>query len=156
MPRKPYLPPGTLSEVLAYPLKVENFPARAFTDALDRLGLRGLAPMLDLSRRWDHELSDDEQQSLVFARLLVHAPRWVLIDEVFDSLDEDMRMRVVDIFAKDLKDTAVIHIGRGEAGDSIFVRVLHLIKDPTIRRLVRPQAADIGAPTPGMRGAMGS
>ena len=119
MPRKPYLPPGTLSEVLAYPLKVENFSAPTFTDALDRFGLQRLVPMLDLSRRWDRELSDEEQQSLVFARLLIHAPRWVLIDEVLDSIDEDMRTRVLDIFAKDLKDTAVIHIGRAEAGDPI-------------------------------------
>jgi len=156
MPPKPYLPPGTLSEVLAYPLKVENFPAHVFTDALDRLGLRALAPMLDLSRRWDRELSDEEQQSLVFARLLIHAPRWVLIDEVLDSIDEEMRMRVLDIFAKELKDTAVIHIGRAEAGNPIFARVLHLVKDPTIRRLVRHKAPDVRSTTPAMRGAMGS
>src|SRR5450755_976082 len=73
MPRTPYLPPGTLAEVLAYPLKVDDFRARAFTDALCRLGLRRLVPMLDMSRRWDRELSDDEQQSLIFARLLIHA-----------------------------------------------------------------------------------
>ena len=46
MPRKPYLPPGSLSEVLAYPLKVESFRAQAFADALERLGLRRLVPML--------------------------------------------------------------------------------------------------------------
>ncbi len=156
MPRGPYLPPGTLSAVLAYPLKVENFDTPTFADALDRFGLQRLVPMLDLSRRWDRELSDEEQQSLVFARLLIHAPRWVLIDEVLDSIDEDMRTRVLDIFAKDLKDTAVIHIGRAEAGDPIFARVLHLVKDPTIRRLVRHKAADVHATAHGMRGAMGS
>jgi vitamin B12/bleomycin/antimicrobial peptide transport system ATP-binding/permease protein len=156
MPPKPYLPPGTLREVLAYPLKVENFHARAFTDALDRLGLLRLLPMLDVPRRWDRELSDDEQQSLIFVRLLIHAPRWVLIDEVLDSIDEDTRMRALDIFARDLKETAVIHIGRARANDPMFARILHLIKDPSIRRLVRHKAASMRAPPPGMQGAMGS
>jgi putative ATP-binding cassette transporter len=140
MPRTPYLPPGTLGEVLAYPLKVGSFRTRAFTDALHQLGLRRLVPMLELSRRWDRELSDDEQQSLAFARVVLHAPPWVLIDEVLDSINEETRERVLNIFATDLKRTGIIHIGRGKARDPIFARVLHLIKDPTIRRLARHAA----------------
>jgi putative ATP-binding cassette transporter len=96
-------------------------------------------------------LSDDEQQSLAFARLLIHAPPWVLIDEALDSIDEDTRTRALDIFAKDLKDTAVIHIGRMQGRDSMFARVLHLIKDPTIHRLVRQKAAGMRAQTPAMQ-----
>jgi energy-coupling factor transporter ATP-binding protein EcfA2 len=84
--------------------------------------------MLALSRRWDRELSDDEQQSLAFARVVLHAPSWVLIDEVLDSIDEETRERVLNIFATDLKHTGIIHIGRGRARDPVFARVLHLIK----------------------------
>ena len=156
MPRRPYLPPATLREVLAYPRKVESFSLQKLTDALDRLGLQRLTPMLDLSRRWDRELSEDDQQSLMFARLLIHAPRWVLIDEVLDSLDEETRMRALDIFSKDLQDTAVIHIGRIDGRDPMFTRVLHLIKDPTIRRLVRQKAQDRRAPLPGIQAAISS
>jgi putative ATP-binding cassette transporter len=156
MPRTPYLPPGTLAEVLAYPLKVDNFRARLFTDALYNLGLRRLVPMLDVARRWDRELSDDEQQSLAFARLLIHAPAWVLIDEALDSIDEDTRTRVLDIFTKSLKDTAVIHIGRAQGRDSIFSRVLHLVKDPTLHRLVRQRAAGTRAPSSARRVALDS
>jgi putative ATP-binding cassette transporter len=141
MPRTPYLPPGTLSEVLAYPLKVERFKTRALTDALDLLGLRRLVPMLDSVRRWDRELSDDEQQSLGFARVVLHTPPWVVIDEVLDSIDDDTRARVLNIFAKDLKATGIIHIGRARTNDATFSRVLHLIKDPTIRRLARQEEA---------------
>ena len=89
------------------------------------------------ARRWDRELSDDEQQSLAFARVVLHAPPWVLIDEVLDSIDEEIRERVINIFATELKRTGIIHIGRGRARDPVFARVLHLIKDPTIRRLAR-------------------
>jgi ABC-type uncharacterized transport system fused permease/ATPase subunit len=58
----------------------------------------------------------------------------VLIDEVLDSLDADARQGILDIFAKDLQHTGVIHIGRA-ADDRLFSRVLHLVKDPTLRRL---------------------
>jgi vitamin B12/bleomycin/antimicrobial peptide transport system ATP-binding/permease protein len=139
MPRTAYLPPGTLGEVLAYPLKVEAFRARALEDALNLLGLRRLVPMLQVSRRWNRELGDDEQQSLAFARVVLHAPPWLLIDEVLDSVEEDTRQRVLNILATDLKHTGVIHIGRGNARAPLFTRVVHLIKDPTIRRLARRQ-----------------
>jgi vitamin B12/bleomycin/antimicrobial peptide transport system ATP-binding/permease protein len=143
MPRTPYLPPGTLREVLAYPSTTETFEATAYTNALVRLKLERLVPVLDVSKRWDHELSEDEQQTLAFARVVLHAPPWVLIDEVLDSLDEDARQGILDIFVRDLEHTAVIHIGRADAHDQLFSRVLHLVKDPTLRRLqtAAPQVA---------------
>jgi putative ATP-binding cassette transporter len=135
MPRTPYLPPGTLREALAYPSATEAFETAAYARALVRLKLERLVPLLDVSRRWDHELSEDEQQTLAFARVALHAPPWVLIDEVLDSLDEDARQDILDLFVKDLSHTAVIHIGRAESHDHLFSRVLHLVKDPTLRRL---------------------
>ena len=75
--------------------------------------------------------------------MVLHAPPWVFIDEVLDSLDENARRCILDLFVKDLPRTAVIHIGRAEAHDHLFSRVLHLVKDPTLRRLSAgvPQAA---------------
>jgi putative ATP-binding cassette transporter len=140
MPRTPYLPPGTLREVLAYPRAAQDFDAAAYTGALTRLQLDRLLPLLDESRRWDRELSEDEQQTVAFARTLLHAPAWLLIDEVLDSLDEDARERVVDLLSKDLPRTGIIHIGRADAHDHLFARVLHLVKDPTLRKLVRAEA----------------
>ncbi|MGQ0619828.1 MAG: ABC transporter ATP-binding protein/permease [Panacagrimonas sp.] len=130
MPRgTPYLPRGSLREVLAYPLKVDGFGEEAFAHALGRLGLGRLAPMLDLDRRWDRELSHDEQLSLAFARIVLQAPPWVLIDEAFGSLDDETMVRVIDIFTHELQGTSVIHIGRaGEARDVLFSRVVHLVK----------------------------
>jgi len=143
MPRTPYLPPGTLREVLAYPSATAAFEPAAYAHALNRLNLDRLVPMLDQSQRWDRELSEDEQQTVAFARVVLHSPPWVLIDEVLDSLDEDARRGVLDIFAKDLERTGIIHIGRAEAHDHLFTRVLHLVKDPMLRRLQRaaPQTA---------------
>ena len=135
MPRTPYLPPGTLREILAYPSKAETFEGSAYANALVRLKLDRLVPMLDAPERWDRNLSEDEQQTLAFARVVLHAPPWVLIDEVLDSLDVDARQGILDIFAKDLAHTGVIYIGRTDPRDPLFTRVLHLVKDPALRRL---------------------
>src|SRR6185437_5585996 len=135
MPRTPYLPPGTLLEVLAYPSTTDRFEAAAYAKALSRLKLDRLVPMLDVPQRWDRELTEDEQQILSFARVLLHSPPWVLIDEVLDFMDEDARQAVLALFVEDLRHTGVIHIGRADARDPLFSRVLHLVKDPALRRL---------------------
>ncbi len=140
MPRTPYLPPGTLREALCYPSSVDTFKAEHYSAALARLGLEGLEPLLDVSKRWDHELNEDEQQRLAFATLLLHAPHWVLIDEVLDGLDEESLQRVKDVLTTDLRSTGVVYIGREETGDHLFSRVVHLIKDPALRRLPRKEA----------------
>ncbi len=146
MPRTPYLPPGTLREVLAYPLDGAKFDSKIFEDSLKRLSLERLLPMLDETQRWERELSEDEQQAVAFARVLLHKPPWLLIDEVLDSLDETSLQRVTDIFAKDLRETAIIYIGRANQG-VLFSRELHLVKDPTLRRLPVPVAPASAAPT---------
>jgi vitamin B12/bleomycin/antimicrobial peptide transport system ATP-binding/permease protein len=137
VPRIPYWPPGTLREALCYPLKTATFEQPAFEAALRRLNLQRLLPMLDQNRGWEQQLSEEELTSLAFARVLLHAPSWVLIDEVLDSLDADTLALITDVIAKELKDSTVIHIGRQTANDTTFKRVVHLIKDPTIRRLPR-------------------
>ncbi|HEY6515014.1 MAG TPA: ABC transporter ATP-binding protein/permease [Steroidobacteraceae bacterium] len=124
----PYLPQGSLREVLAYPLKAEGFAADACLQSLHRLGLDRLVPLLDVARRWDRELSGDEQLALAFARILLQAPAWVLIDDVFGSLDGDTLERVIEIFGDELAHTGVIHIGGAQARDPLFARVVHLVK----------------------------
>jgi putative ATP-binding cassette transporter len=134
IPRTPYLPPGTLREVLAYPKPSSGFDTGACSAALERVGLQRLMPLLDSTLRWDHELNEDEQHALSLARVITHQAPWVIIDEVLDSLDDRQLDRVVDIFTKDLAQSAVIHIGRTDA-HHMFSRVLHLIMDPTAKKL---------------------
>jgi vitamin B12/bleomycin/antimicrobial peptide transport system ATP-binding/permease protein len=141
VPRTPYIAPGTLREVLAYPARIEKLQAPAFAHALSRVGLERLAPMLDESRRWDQSLSADEQQALVFARLVLHAPAWVIFDDVLGSLDGYTLKRALDVLAHDLAASGLIHIGTTRSHDAFFPRVLHLTKDPATRRLPRGQPA---------------
>jgi vitamin B12/bleomycin/antimicrobial peptide transport system ATP-binding/permease protein len=126
----PYLPRGTLREVLAYPLKAESFKAGAFTRSLYRLGLERLVLLLDETHRWDRELSQDEQLCLVFARILIQTPPWILIDGTFGLLDDEVLELVIDIFSNELQHTGVIHIGGPGEAHPLFSRVLHLVRAP--------------------------
>jgi len=130
VPRNPYIPPGTLRAALSYPLPEAAYADADLLAALESGGLGHLSNSLDRSARWDRELTDDEQQCLVFARLPLHKPRWVVIDEALDALDHDARKRVMTLFHGPLADAAIINIGRPGGRDHFFTRVLHLIKDP--------------------------
>ncbi|HWF98745.1 MAG TPA: ABC transporter ATP-binding protein/permease [Steroidobacteraceae bacterium] len=140
MPRTPYLPAGTLQEALAYPSPVARFGQPAYAAALRRLGLERLVPMLDETARWDHTLNEDEQQAVAFARLMLHVPRWILVDEALDSIDLQTRERIVDLFSRELAESALIYIGRADPKGGFFSRVLHLVNDPAARRLPRHRA----------------
>ena len=124
----PYLPRGSLREILAYPLKSDSYAADAFNRALFRLGLERLAPLIDETRRWDRELSQDEQLCLVFARMLIQMPPWLLIDGTFGLLDDDVLALVIDIFSNELKHTTIIHVGGPGEAHALFSRTLHLVK----------------------------
>ena len=130
MPRRPYFPPGTLRQTLAHPRNPSQFTDEEYANALHQLRLDHLVPSLDRKARWDKELEDDEQQCLAFARLPLHKPAWILIDEALETLDDDARRRIVEIFSDELASSAIIHIGRPEAQNQVFARRLHLTREP--------------------------
>jgi vitamin B12/bleomycin/antimicrobial peptide transport system ATP-binding/permease protein len=140
VPHRAYLPPSTVRELLAYPLKTERFSDAASKHALTRFDLQRLIPRLDETDRWDRDLNDDEQNNLAFARALLHAPRWVIVDELLDTIGDRTLERVLDVLGKELKDTAIIHIGGSRNRQALGARVLHLIADPASRRLARDTA----------------
>ena len=78
IPQRPYLPLGTLRAAVCYPAEPGRFDEAAVSAALERVDLGDLVPSLDRTDRWDRQLPLDEQQRLAFARLLLHAPRWVV------------------------------------------------------------------------------
>ena len=148
MPRgTPYLPRGTLAEVLSYPMTPTNYAEEDLEAALLGLGLERLVPLLDAARRWDRELNVDEQLMLGFARVVLQQPPWLVMDEAFGSLDDDTLDRIIDLFDGPLARTGVIHIGSsGQAHDRLFGRVVHLVKAPDSAAAGSAYSAPGGAP----------
>ena len=125
MPPRPYLPLGTLRAGASYPASPERFDHASVAAALARVGLCHLLLALDREERWDQGLSLEEQQRLAFARLLLHRPRWVMLDDALGALDEDQRRSMLAIFEVELVDTAVVSIGRSPARNGFYDRTLH-------------------------------
>jgi putative ATP-binding cassette transporter len=130
-----YIPPDTLRGALAYPAEAAQFTSEEYVAALERMKLAHLSPGLDRDARLEQELTREEQDKLAFARLLLHKPRWILLDEAIDHLEEDARGLVLDIFGQELADAAIVNIGRADTQRGFFTRVLHLIEDPKGERL---------------------
>jgi vitamin B12/bleomycin/antimicrobial peptide transport system ATP-binding/permease protein len=130
VPRQPYVPLGTLRAALAYPSPENTYEDEELVEMLHQTGLDRLSSSLDREARWDKELADEEQQRLAIARVLLHKPRWVVIDEALDALDDDARKRVMSLATTGLRQAAIVNIGRPETKHHYFKRVLHLVKDP--------------------------
>ena len=141
LPRTAYLPPATLRELLLSPRTHESIEAEVLRQALTRAGLSRLTDELDTVARWETRLSEDEQRSLAVARALAHAPAWLIVDELFDSLEQSSYARLVQTLITQLPHTAILYIGTRSGEGTHFTRTLRLLSDPAARRLPRHAAA---------------
>jgi len=146
MPERPYLPLGTLRAAVSYPAPPDRFDDAAIRAALERVGLSRLVPDLDRENRWDKDLPLDEQERLAFARVLLHRPRWVLLDDAMGSLETKDRRRMLSLFEKELAGAAVISLGREPAQDHFYTRRLRVVRRPGGAPLrLRPRPSPVPA-----------
>ncbi len=131
MPERPYLPLGTLRAAISYPVEPGRFDDAVVRSALERVGLGRLVPSLDREERWDKILSLDEQQCIAFARLLLHVPRWVVLDDTTAALGKEHRRLLLSIFECELAGTSVIGISRSPAPSGFYTRSLRLRRIPS-------------------------
>ena len=111
LPQKPYLPIGTLREVISYPMPAGGLDDQVLREALEAVGLPELAGRLDESRHWALQLSPGEQQRIAFARALVQKPDWLFLDEATSAVDEAAETRLYQLVRDRLRGTAVLSIG---------------------------------------------
>ncbi len=138
MPRAPYFSPGSLKGVIAYPLDIKKFSDETLENLLQRAGLGRLSASLDRVARWDRILTDDERQCLAFARLIHQQPKWIIIDGALDNLDAEAYGRIRDMLDHELKDAAIIHLGKPHLHEGLFSQQVHLEGDPDHKPLELP------------------
>ncbi len=138
MPHRPYIPLGTLREAVTYPAPPDQFGDDAVQAALRRVRLEGRLPALDRARRWDQELTPDEQQRVALARVLLHKPDWLIQDETMSELDDESQELAESIFKHDLAKTTLISIGKKGEDDGFYDRQVNLdAKPPGIKLPLR-------------------
>ncbi len=126
MPQRPYLPLGTLHAALSYPAASDVFSDEEARDALALVGLAHLAPRLAEEERWDRVLSLGEQQRMAFARLLLHKPAWIFMDEATAALDEANQDLMMQLVVDRLPEVALVSIGHRPGLEAFHNRTLTL------------------------------
>lgn len=111
VPQKPYLPLGTLRDVLLYPEAESRVDDAAVQAALERCGLAHLGRRLDDEERWDQILSGGERQRVAFARLLIQKPDIIIMDEATSALDEGSQESLLGLLESELAYATVISVG---------------------------------------------
>ena len=129
MPVRAYTPAGTLREAVTYPHKASDFDADEIAKALVDVGLEHLKPELDNEDRWDHRLTDDEKQSLAFARVVLQKPDWVVANDALDILNPTSRKRIREILQGALSHIGIINIGHDVPEPGVYDRKVQLIRD---------------------------
>jgi putative ATP-binding cassette transporter len=136
--KRPYIPEGSLREVLAYPSKPETFSDTEYQAALSRLGLAYLFESLDLESHWDRDLTDPEQQAIAFGRLLLQRPACVVADTAIETLPVPLRTEVMEIFERELAGAALLSIGSEREKGAFYTKVVELALERGGQRLKTP------------------
>jgi len=118
LPQRPYLPVGTLRRAATYPEAAESRSVEQVAKVLEKVELGYLVERLDEDGPWDQTLSGGEKQRLAFARVLLHRPDIIVLDEATAALDTPSQDRLMRMLWQELKDATVVSIGhRPELAD---------------------------------------
>jgi putative ATP-binding cassette transporter len=136
VPQRAYLPLGSLRDALMYPAADTRCDDHALVDALQRVGLGGLAGRLDEQERWDQKLSSGERQRLCFARMLLVRPGILVLDEATAALDEAGQAAMMRLIIAALPSATIVTVGHRPGLEALHDRRIHLLRHPDGARLV--------------------
>jgi len=122
LPQRPYLPIGSLRDVVSYPMSGVGVEDSTLREALEAVGLTDIAGRLDEEANWALQLSPGEQQRVAFARTLVQKPGWLFLDEATSALDETTEACLYRLVRERLPEAMVFSIGHRATLDPFHAR----------------------------------
>jgi len=134
LPERPYLPPGTLRDILLRTGEEELVPDERILESIKSLNLGHAlekAGGLDVERNWGDILSLGEQQRLSFARVLLAEPRFVFLDHPSRGLSECPLGELLKL----LRQQGITYLTLGDTTDEprFYDRLLEIDADGTWR-----------------------
>jgi putative ATP-binding cassette transporter len=129
LPQRPYIPLGTLRQVVAYPESVDARETVEVESALRDAGLGRLIPLLDQEDNWALKLSGGEQQRLAIARALLAKPDWLFLDEATANLDPEAEVSLYRLLRQRLPGTTIISVAHRPASAALHERRIAFERD---------------------------
>src|SRR5215218_6626363 len=110
LPQKPYVPSGSLRRATAYPGAATDWSIEQISEALDQVGLGHLKDKIEDEAPWDQTLSGGEKQRLAFARLFLHKPDIIVLDEATTALDDKSQDKIMELMTRVLPNATVVSV----------------------------------------------
>ena len=111
LPQRPYIPIGSLRRAATYPDAAESRPVKEIAEAFKRVGLDHLTKRIEEEGPWDQTLSGGEKQRLAFARIFLHNPDVIVLDEATAALDPKSQEKLMELLSKRPEETTLISVG---------------------------------------------
>jgi vitamin B12/bleomycin/antimicrobial peptide transport system ATP-binding/permease protein len=139
LPQKPYVPLGSLRRAATYPLDAKKVKDEDVREALEAVGLGHLVDRMDEEGPWEQTLSGGEKQRLAFARLLIHRPDLIVMDESTSALDPASQEMLLQLINDKLPNATVISVGHRPELEAFHGRKLVLEHRRGGARLIRDE-----------------
>lgn len=122
--QNPYLPIGTIAQVLTYPDEKLKLQDKDVLHALEKVKLDHLKGKIHEFNNWELILSGGEQQRLALARIWVQNPDWVYMDESLSATDIECRNEILKNIEKDFPNITIFAIHHDEKVNPFYNRDL--------------------------------
>ena len=115
LPQRPHLFSDGLAAAACYPEDPADVPRARLEQVLTRLGLGHRLPLLEDDGPAALEgLSMGERQRLALARLLLHRPDWVVLDEATSGLDATAEAELLSLLDTELPAATILCVSHRE------------------------------------------
>ena len=111
LPQRPYVPTGTLRRAANYPDAAHSRSVEEIAKVLKKVGLGHLVERLDEEGPWDQTLSGGEKQRLAFARIFLHRPDIIVLDEATAALDSQSQDQLMELLSREFEGATVVSFG---------------------------------------------
>jgi putative ATP-binding cassette transporter len=111
LPQRPYIPIGSLRRAATYPDAADSRSVEEVANALKRVGLEHLVERVDDEAPWDQTLSGGEKQRLAFARIFLHHPDIIVLDEATAALDPESQDRLMALLSDQPEKVTLVSVG---------------------------------------------
>lgn len=126
LPQKAYMPFGSLAEAILFPDRHQGELKAQLKTVLHDCHLDNLVPHLEEVAPWSEKLSPGEQQRVAFARVLLHKPDWVFLDESTSMLDMANEAHLYKLLRERLPQCTIVSVGHHPSVDAFHDHVVDM------------------------------